>query len=519
MVAAENDALPKGKVGGVADVVRDAPQALAALGCQVDVVIPCYGYVSGLPQAKWLAELHVPYAGQLETVSLYQYLANGHDEPVQQFVLHHPLFAAGGQGQIYCNDGDGRPFATDACKFALFSAAVAEALVHGLLPWPDVLHLHDWHAAFVAILRQFEPRYQPLASLHTVFSIHNLALQGIRPFSGDSSALETWYPFLRYDGSLICDPSYQHCVNPMRAGIVLADKVHVVSPSYAEEVLCHSQPEQGFFGGERLEYDLLAVQQRGGLIGIINGCNYAEPTAASDPVASAVNWSTLFTQIQSALALWIGQQPQLRSVDFLAWQRALQWAQQPAPGFLMTSVGRLTDQKALLLRQAIGQGLTALDGICQQLGPDRRLIMLGSGDRYLEQVCMQVMSRQENLLFLNGFSANLSDSLYQLGDLFLMPSSFEPCGISQMLAMRAGQLCLVHDIGGLKDTVNDGVDGFSFAGNNLAEQINGLQQKLADALTLFSEQPEHWQTMKNNAQAKRFLWQRSAQAYLEKLYR
>ena len=103
---------------------------------------------------------------------------------VRHWVLDHPLFSPCGKGRIYCDDPAGRPFATDAGKFALFCIAAAEAIVEAAFGKIDVLHLHDWHSAFLLILRQYNPVYKALKPMRCVFTIHNLALQGIRPFSG-----------------------------------------------------------------------------------------------------------------------------------------------------------------------------------------------------------------------------------------------------------------------------------------------------------------------------------------------
>ena len=127
MAAAENDALPHGKVGGIADVVRDIPLALAEIGQKVNVVMPGYGSLSTLSDAKYVTSLEVMFGGQKQKIDIYKYsLANPHKNVIQ-WIIEHPLFAIGGIGQIYCNDPDNRPFASDATKFALFSAAVAKA--------------------------------------------------------------------------------------------------------------------------------------------------------------------------------------------------------------------------------------------------------------------------------------------------------------------------------------------------------------------------------------------------------
>jgi starch synthase len=189
------------------------------------------------------------------------------------------------------------------------------------------------------------------------------------------------------------------------------------------------------------------------------------------------------------------------------------------PGLLMSSVGRLTEQKVSLLCERMADGRSCMEHLLQRLGEDGLLILLGSGDPEYEQFFAELGSTASNFIFLRGFSEALAEALYQAGDLFLMPSSFEPCGISQMLAMRAGQPCLVHAVGGLADTVRDGVDGFSFDGADTEEQVHRLLQRFAEVLALREQYPEHWQDVCEHAAAARFLWADIARAYDERLYR
>lgn len=545
IVAAENDALAGMKVGGVADVVRDAPKALDKLGHQVDVLVPAYGLPGQLQQANLLGVVEVPFAGQLETVSLYHLALHNDGQGPRQLLLHHPLFAAGGNGKVYCDDPDNRPFATDASKFALFSAAVVECLMRGLIERPDVLHLNDWHAALVAVLIELNPDYQDLKSLRTVYTIHNLALQGTRPLRDDGSAFESWFPHLVYDAQMICDPKAWHCINPMRAGINLADKVHVVSPRYAEEILQPSDHDRGFFGGEGLEQDLRRANQQGRLVGIINGCEYPDEKPAN------VSMDDFYQAADQALLQSIGQHSALRSVDYLAQQRLQAWLQadttakqaaakkppakktttktsstqsaalkksQAVMGPLVVSIGRLTDQKVLLLRQP-WQGTTVLAELLRRLAEKRgRLIILGSGNEHIEQDFLRVAANHDNFLFLNIYGEALSAQLYRLGDFFLMPSSFEPCGISQMLAMRVGQPCVAHAVGGLDNTIINGENGFTFGGENLFEQSEGLLQSFDTALALCLNKPKQWQAISRAASECRFEWSASVSEYVERLY-
>ena len=143
MAAAENDALPRGKVGGIADVVRDIPLALADTGQEVNVVMPGYGSLSKLSGAQYITSLQVMFGGQMKAIEIFKITLEKQHKSVTQWVIEHPLFAIGGIGKIYCDDPDNRPFASDATKFALFSAAVAKAIVSNVFGNIDVLHLHD----------------------------------------------------------------------------------------------------------------------------------------------------------------------------------------------------------------------------------------------------------------------------------------------------------------------------------------------------------------------------------------
>ncbi|MGB1293371.1 MAG: glycogen synthase, partial [Pseudoalteromonas sp.] len=418
MVAAENDALPNAKVGGVADVIRDCPNALSNKGIFVDVIIPDYGF-SQLDRER-LGTLNVAFAGQSHQVDVWQvHIANSSS---RQLVLSHHYFSQH-NGNVYCNDEPGRPFATDATKFAFFGAAVCEGLLQGIIPCPDVIHLHDWHSACVALLLKFDKRYEALLQTKLVFTVHNIALQGIRPFKGDESSLEAWFPSLGYDGHVICDPRYPHCFNPMRSAINLADKVHLVSPSYAKEVVLPSEPDKGFFGGEGLEKDLQKAADMDKVVGVLNGCEYT-PNDENPP-----SFEALYNAIETELFIWLAKNKQLESGYYIAHQRLLSFIKHDDKGPLLTSVGRLTDQKVLLLRQPYNNKLL-VDELCKELSKfNGKIIILGSGDSELEDVFTQAMARNTNLLFLKGYGQKIGELLYQLGDLFLMPSSFEPCGI------------------------------------------------------------------------------------------
>ena len=508
-VAAENDALPGGKVGGLGDVIRDLPIGLAEAGHEVTVITPGYGIFAATEDARKLAEVTVDFCAAEEILTIFEVQPKHRVNSVRHIVIEHPVFSTAGAGRIYVRD-DAGPFATDAHKFALFCVAVAQALKESVVaPW-QVLHCHDWHTAILLLLRACDPRYSLLAKQDAVYTIHNLSLQGVRPLRGVASALESWFPELPYPLDAIVDPSHPDCINLMRAGINLADRVHTVSPTYAREILRPSDWNEGVVGGEGLENDLQRANGAGRLLGILNGCEYDHKPRR--PKVGGV-WELA----EQTLDSWIiDRQGDPRS-HYFALKRMVQIKrEQNGVRPCLVSIGRLTAQKLYLLVQNY-QDRPVMEQLLEQLR-EGIFIMLGSGDPHYEQFFINVMKKHRNFVFLNGYSESLSSALYSFGDLFVMPSIYEPCGISQMLAMRAGVPCLVHQVGGLSDTVIHGENGFSFGGTSLQEKQLNLLTVLDDSLRLFQERPTDWKKISHAAAKARFTWDRSVQQYLEQLY-
>ena len=190
MLAAENGALPQGKVGGMGDVIRDLPRALAALGHDVTVLTPAYGMWSTLPGSTPVQSLSVPFGGKTEDVECFA--IDSGQEGLSYVVVEHALFSPCGIGRVYIDDGNAAPFHEDASKFAFFSATGAAFALETI---PDVVHLHDWHTGLYLALRALDARFEQLKSVRTVFTIHNLALQGQRPWADNESAWHSWFPW------------------------------------------------------------------------------------------------------------------------------------------------------------------------------------------------------------------------------------------------------------------------------------------------------------------------------------
>jgi starch synthase len=494
-------------VGGVGDVVRDLPVALSRLGWSATVATPSYGALHRVDGAERLGSVEVPYRGSLETVDAW--LVPGSNAGVRNLVFDHPLFAADGEGVIYFGDEPERPFATDANKFALFCASAAE-WVASTSRKPDVVHLHDWHAAMYLLFARYDERLGAVARIPTVFTVHNLSYQGTRPLRGDDSSLEAWFPELRPDIDAIVDPEHGNCINPMAAAIRLADRVSTVSGTYADEICRPSDPSTGFIGGEGLENLLTDAREEGRLIGILNGCEYDLPKTRRP------GWMRLLGMCEAQLHDWQQRAP-ANDAHQLARQRISQFPKR-RPLHVLTSIGRLVAQKASLLLLDAENGNSPLQRLSGKLGRSAVIIVIGSGDPAYEKRMLAVAHECPNVLFLNGYSELLADPVYAAGDLFLMPSSFEPCGISQMLAMRAGQPCVVHGVGGLRDTVVHGETGFVFDGKTSRGQADNFVTATHEALAWRSEDPAGWKTMCEHAMKQRFSWQLCAERTVRELY-
>ncbi len=299
----------------------------------------------------------------------------------------------------------------------------------------------------------------------------------------------------------------------MRAGIRLADKVHVVSPTYAREVQLPSDSDHGVIRGEGLEKDLQQAARQGRLFGILNGCEY--PAGRQRPVPHR----QFMQEAARVLDAWVGTKLWIKAALFKALQRLDAWSERTRkPPLVVASVGRITAQKIRLLAMPTRDGRAALDAMLDQLD-NGIMVVLGSGDESYEHFLLEVMQRHENFLFLNGFSESLADLLYRYCDLFLMPSSFEPCGISQMLAMRAGTPCLVHKVGGLADTVRHMENGFCFEGEDLQSQVAAMLAVFTEVQQLRTGRLPLWNNICRNAATARFSWEEVVHAYVDKLYR
>lgn len=503
-VAAENDAIENCKAGGMGDVVRDVPRQISKRGDKVHVVVPSYSRLH--QNGTFKANLTFKLRGIVYTAELYEVIAKKKFKNIHQYVIHHPEIEPGGIAHLYHDDRE-EPFYTDAIKYFIFCTAVAEAIKNQAFGNLDIVHMHDWHSSLLLFLKEYHTEYKLPKKIRFVYSIHNLAIQGIRPFENNYSSLKNWFPNVSYDVKTLQDDRYNDCINLMALGIRLADAVHTVSPSYKHDVMkSSSRPE--FIGGEGLENDLRKADNEGRLFGILNGCNYTGIRAAKK--------GFLYRNTVKALFQWLQEESKKYKADFLAHtgEKIIKYVEEQ-PSFIMASVARLTEQKFYFFKRSPEAFVQMLEKLKEINGI---FMLLGTGAPEYEEMFRELSYKYSNFIFTNGQSENLIDSIYLESDLYFMPSLFEPCGISQMLAMRNGNPCLVHHTGGLKDTVTHMKTGFCFDGETYDEKIENMLNSFNTAIDMYVNDPIIWKKIRSNAKRMKFTWEKSINQYYEKLY-
>jgi starch synthase len=463
VVAAE--VAPFAKVGGLADMASALPKAWANDGHKVAVVLPKYGHIDASEYGlrKVFDSLTVPFGQWNEYASVWTCPMPGAPDVPVYFVESTEYYDRPG---IY---GYHEGFEDNDRRFLFLSCAAFE-LCKALDFAPTIVHAHDYHTAPCMPLLKVRFRHDPFFQ-HTrgVFTIHNMAYQGMydpaRAMEFCRFPVEDFYhgSWYEQDGVFNC----------LKAGIMFADKVTTVSPTYAQEI--RWTPEGMGLQG--------ALQARSAhLLGILNGIDPTEWSPALD-THIPVNYSAATVERKeiSKLAL-------LRSFGL---DEAV--LQQDLP--LIGMVTRLTDQKGIPIVAEVLEEFVAA-GHC-------RFVMLGSGERKYEEYFLELARRYpNNALIGTGYNAPLSHLIQAASDYYLMPSRFEPCGLTQMFALAYGTIPVVRATGGLADTVvqYDPVSftgtGFRFAGYT----GEALRSTMYDALRLYKRAP-HWDAIRANAMA------------------
>lgn len=459
---------PFSKTGGLGDVIGALPKSLVKQGHEVAVALPYYDMVEAKfgDQVEDVLHFETNVGWRRQYVGIKKLVHEG----VTFFFIDNQYYFF--RGHVYGDWDDGE-------RFAYFQLAVLE-MMEQVDFIPELLHVHDYHTAMMPFLLKEKYHWiQAYQGIRTVLTIHNLEFQG--QFSDGMLGDLFGVGYQRYeDGTL----RWNDCLNWMKAGILYADRVTTVSPSYAEEI------KTAQFG---CGLDQILRMESGKVVGIVNGIDadlYNPETdklipyhfSAKDLSGKAKNKADL----QRRLGLPVR-------------------ADVPVVGI----VSRLTRQKGFDV---------VVEQLHNLLQEDVQIVLLGTGDPSFEEafawfghVYPEKMSA--NILF----DVTLAQEIYAASDIFLMPSRFEPCGLSQMMSMRYGTLPLVHEVGGLRDTVqpynqfDGGGTGFGF--NNLDGYW--LRDTFLKAIYLYKDDKKAWKKLQETAMTRDFSWDTASTAYAD----
>lgn len=469
---------PFARTGGLGDVMGALPKALAALGHDVRVVMPLYQQVrdGAFPLSSLLPDLQVPDTTGNRTAHVWQSVLPAPEHTASAvpvyFIEQNEYFARPG---LYGDDNGDYP--DNAARFTFFCRAAL--LLTLRLEWfPHVFHCHDWQSALIpAYLRVFPWLDERLSTAATVYTIHNMAYQGTFP---------AWtFPVTGLPSSLFQPAGVEFLgyVNFMKAGLLFADALTTVSPTYAEEI-CTPEFGSGLDGVLRT--------RREALTGILNGADYSVWSPEQDSlIPTPYDVTDLAGKAVCKRAL-------LKACHL----------PEAVDTPLIGMISRLVDQKGFDLVVAALDRLLALDV---------RLVVLGAGAQPYEEFLTTLSTRHPQKFAVRlGFDNTLAHQIEAGSDCFLMPSRYEPCGLNQIYSLRYGTIPIVRSTGGLKDTIlpfnaatGEGT-GFVFQ----SASGDALVTTVTEALSVFADQ-SIWRRLMRNAMTQDFSWRRSAEQYIE----
>lgn len=461
------------KTGGLADVAGALPAALNAAGCEVRVLLPGFAPIlADLQGPEVLTELTAPW-GERVSLRCGRLAALG----TVAYVIDAP--------QLYCRPGGPyedqhrQPYRDNHRRFALLGFVAAQ-LARGLdVDWqPQVVHSHDWHAALAPAYMAFSRDAQG-PDVASIFTVHNLAYQGVFA-AHDFADLGLPQAAFSVDGL-----EYHGQISFMKAGLFYADRITTVSPTYAREI---QTPEQG------CGLDGLLRSRSDVLSGILNAVDESVWNPAVDrliPFAYDVRKPAGKARCKAALQQTLG----------LAVQ---------SDALLFGVVSRLTEQKGLHL---------VLAGLDAMMARGGQLVLLGTGEPALENAFRaRAAAHPEALSVRIGYDESFAHGIFAASDVTLVPSRFEPCGLTQMYGLKYGSLPLVHRVGGLADTVVD--SSLEDLAEGLANgfvldvfTLDAFERAMRRAFALFARRPE-WNRVRVRAMRQALGWERAAAQYL-----
>ncbi len=468
---AASEAVPFIKTGGLADVTGSLPQYFDKEEYEVRIILPKYLCIEEEMRKKmrFLCHFYVnlgwrkQYAGIFETK--YQGITYYFVDNEYYFAGEHP----------YHNLHE------DVEKFAYFSKAVLEALPY-IDYCPDIIHCHDWQTGLIPVfLHTLYGDENYYAGIKTVFSIHNMKFQGRWHLQAVMDV--TGLPEQIFVPDKL--ESYGEA-NYLKGGVIYADAVTTVSPTYAFEITTQQ-------GGEGLDGLMRQVSDK--LYGILNGIDIEVYNPQTDPyIRAQFNEKDVIRQ---------------KAKNKNALQEEMGLEQNPE-AMLIGIVSRMTSQKGFDLIAYVMDELMEQENV--------QFVVLGTGEEQYENMFRYFEEKYPKRLKANiGYSEDVAHRIYASCDTFLMPSLFEPCGLSQMMSMRYGTIPIVRETGGLKDTVTPYNEyertgnGFSFANYNAHEMLHVIRY----ALEIFEKRRTEWEGLIKRAMAEDNSWENSAKCYQE----
>jgi len=464
MIASE--AAPFAKTGGLADVAGSLPRALARLGHQVDVVMPRY---RGITAGDVIGRVRVPLVGEVADADVYAVLEGG----VRTIFIDGPSYF----DRDYLYGVSGHDYPDNPGRFAFLARA---ALEFARTTRYDVIHSHDWQAGLVPVLLRRVLASDPvLGAIPTVFTIHNLAYQGVFDAS--------WLPRLGFGWDLMRVDALEFWgrISFLKGGVVFSRLITTVSPRYAQEI---QTPEYGF------GFDGILRERAADLVGILNGIDYDQWDPARDPhLPVAFDASNLAGKAAAKKLLLERAGLPVTAVTL----------DRPIVGL----ISRLVDQKGFDLLEELSDELPRLDA---------SFVLLGTGERRFEDLWLGLAARHPDRIAARiGFDEPMAHLIEGGADLFLMPSRFEPCGLNQMYSLRYGTVPVVRATGGLSDTVRnfDRATGTGTGFTFVDYSSQALLDTLRWALSLY-ENKRLWRRIQVAGMSQDFSWDRSARQYV-----
>ncbi|MBE5779997.1 MAG: glycogen synthase GlgA [Clostridiales bacterium] len=464
-----SECVPFVKTGGLADVVGALGPVLARMGHDVRVMLPMYSSIDSKWQQQMEFQLH--FDVQLGWRRQYCGINMLRKDGVTYYFLDNKYYF--GRPYIYGLGGD------EYERYGFFCRACLNALP--LLDFkPDIIHAHDWQSGMIPALHKIQYAHLPFyADMKSIFTIHNLQYQGI-------FGIKEVQDVLGLGDSLFTSDKLEcfGCANFMKAGLVYSDVITTVSPSYAEEITTA-------YYGERL--DGLIRARHDSLYGVLNGIDVDEYNPETDPlIYHNYTKESLETKVENKLAL----------------QKDLGLEVNPDIP-LIAMVGRLSNQKGLDLVDCV---------LGDIMNENVQLVVLGMGEaRYTNLFSWAEQQYPGKMAARFAMDHGLAHKLYASADFFLMPSLFEPCGLSQLISLRYGTIPIVRETGGLRDTVlsynkyNQEGNGFTFLNYNAHDMLNVIRR----ALGYYRDQKDVIATLQQRGMSGDYSWGHSAGEYVK----